>query len=340
MFERLPHVLFVCVENSCRSQMAEEFARASRIEGPAKKASPKILDTPLGDPVRDLNLGIEIRVPKGATKKEPSADWIKLSWMCGLPDGTAGTIQIGRADPEEDVAAFVLSVKMGKGGDGFEVTSERRDDWATGASVVLESRREKDRMVTVDLFYEMPGRSVMLGFSFGAERTAQWKRISREVVAAFRTIAAPDGVLEPPAGAETSEEGDLVFLAPAKAIPPKALKDDLAAGLALARDLTGGPAPERKIAVHVFPDAARIRKATGALEADAPPAVYVPAGRVLLANALPAAAAARPLGSRCEAVLLAYLDAWLGTPRGVPPWIEAALRESARAAKVAAARQR
>jgi len=29
MPERLPHVLFVCVENSCRSQMAEGFARAS-----------------------------------------------------------------------------------------------------------------------------------------------------------------------------------------------------------------------------------------------------------------------------------------------------------------------
>ena len=28
MPERLPHVLFVCVENSCRSQMAEGFARA------------------------------------------------------------------------------------------------------------------------------------------------------------------------------------------------------------------------------------------------------------------------------------------------------------------------
>jgi len=26
--ERLPHLLFVCVENSCRSQMAEGFARA------------------------------------------------------------------------------------------------------------------------------------------------------------------------------------------------------------------------------------------------------------------------------------------------------------------------
>lgn len=28
MPEQLPHVLFVCVENSCRSQMAEGFARA------------------------------------------------------------------------------------------------------------------------------------------------------------------------------------------------------------------------------------------------------------------------------------------------------------------------
>jgi protein-tyrosine-phosphatase len=28
MPERVPHVLFVCVENSCRSQMAEGFARA------------------------------------------------------------------------------------------------------------------------------------------------------------------------------------------------------------------------------------------------------------------------------------------------------------------------
>jgi len=28
MPERLPHVLFVCVENSCRSQMAEGFARS------------------------------------------------------------------------------------------------------------------------------------------------------------------------------------------------------------------------------------------------------------------------------------------------------------------------
>ncbi len=28
MPERLPHVLFVCVENSCRSQMADGFARA------------------------------------------------------------------------------------------------------------------------------------------------------------------------------------------------------------------------------------------------------------------------------------------------------------------------
>ena len=27
MTDRLPHVLFVCVENSCRSQMAEAFAR-------------------------------------------------------------------------------------------------------------------------------------------------------------------------------------------------------------------------------------------------------------------------------------------------------------------------
>jgi len=28
MPDRLPHVLFVCVENSCRSQMVEGFARA------------------------------------------------------------------------------------------------------------------------------------------------------------------------------------------------------------------------------------------------------------------------------------------------------------------------
>ena len=28
MFEQIPHLLFVCVENACRSQMAEAFARA------------------------------------------------------------------------------------------------------------------------------------------------------------------------------------------------------------------------------------------------------------------------------------------------------------------------
>ncbi|MCI0341897.1 MAG: hypothetical protein L0216_12240 [Planctomycetales bacterium] len=343
LFFKTPHAgvgllfSYLTEEEAPWLEFIEEFARSSKIEGPAKKRSPRLVDVPLGDPVRDEELGIEIRIPKAAKKKDPQG-WLKLVWLLELPDGNTGSLHVGRADEGEDLASFVTTVKMGEGGDGFEVVSERRDDWATGASLVLESRREKDRMGSLDFFYETAGRHVMVGFGFTLERTSQWRKITREVLASFRVTAVSDDRLAPPAGAEPSEEGDLVFHAPSKAIPPKALKalkDEVAAALALARDLTGGPAPERKIAVHVFPDSSRVRKVARTTEADAPAAVYVPEGRVVLVNAAPTAGGGRPLGSRCEAVLLAYLDAWLGTPRGLPPWVEAALREAARAAKVA-----
>lgn len=88
MPERLPHVLFVCVENSCRSQMAEGFARA---RGSGRIATYSAGSTPSGQVnpraiafMRERGIDLTQQASKGLDDLPPGVRWDFLVTMgCG-----------------------------------------------------------------------------------------------------------------------------------------------------------------------------------------------------------------------------------------------------------------
>ncbi len=84
----LPHLLFVCVENSCRSQMAEGFARAlgagtvaafSAGSRPAERVHPLALRL-----MRERGIDLAGRVPKGLAELPAGVEWDTIVSMgCG-----------------------------------------------------------------------------------------------------------------------------------------------------------------------------------------------------------------------------------------------------------------
>ena len=88
MPERLPHILFVCVENSCRSQMAEGFARArgggriatySAGSRPSGQVNPRAIAF-----MREREIDLTQQASKGLDDLPPGVRWDFLVTMgCG-----------------------------------------------------------------------------------------------------------------------------------------------------------------------------------------------------------------------------------------------------------------
>lgn len=88
MLERLPHLLFVCVENSCRSQMAEGFARsvaAGRVEAasagslPSGQVNPRAVQF-----MAERGIDLTVQASKGLNDLPASVTWDFVVTMgCG-----------------------------------------------------------------------------------------------------------------------------------------------------------------------------------------------------------------------------------------------------------------
>jgi len=109
---------------------------------------------------------------------------------------------------------------------------------------------------------------------------------------------------------------------------------DLDVGVALARQLARGPEVRPPRTVHCFLNPERLQLVVPSGDLDTPTALYCPEERLFLAHLLPRhRRPAKGSADRYAAGLRAYLDAWLGTPFGLPPWLEAGLAEAAFTAK-------
>ncbi len=305
----------------------------------------------LGDPIRDEEGGFEVRVPKGAKPAPSSHPSIRKCFNYSHEGGHEGSFMLASqpVPPGFEVGEYVDQTKMIFAANGCTPVDERKTyDPKTGSAAMLRLDGPPGGApagfikieATLDLyFYAQPGRAMFAGFVYPKDQAAEWRRIMREILYSIRIISVPDDRLKPPEPAERTEDDSWLFFH-AKTVPAgaaKAVREDFAAALAFARDLTGGPAAP-KLKVHLFPDAARVKAAWDGATADVPAALYIPQGRLLLAQAAPLPNPARTLGSRCEGVLAAYLDGVLGTPFGIPPWLEEGLRQAARAGKKSGSR--
>ncbi len=300
----------------------------------------------LGDPIRDEEGGFEVRVPKGAKPAKSLHPSIRKVFSYSHEGGYEGSFMMAAqpVPPGFRVGEYVDETKALFAASGFTPVDERKTyDSKTGSAAMLRLDAPAGGApegfvqveATLDLyFYSQPGRVLFAGFAYPKAQAAEWRRVMREILYSVRIISVPDDRLKAPDPAERVEDDALLLLHPKTTAPAavKAVREDLAAALAFVRDLTGGPAAP-KLKVHLFPDAARVKAAWDGAGADLPAALYVPQGRLLLAHAAPLVPPARTLGSRCEGVLVAYLDGVLGTPYGVPPWLEEGLRQGARASK-------
>lgn len=94
---RLPRVLFVCIGNSCRSQMAEGFARAYGSDVMVARSA-GLLPCDMVSPVthqlmREKNIDLSRCVPKGIPEGEPFDLIINMSGR-RLPDGVPGEVRV------------------------------------------------------------------------------------------------------------------------------------------------------------------------------------------------------------------------------------------------------
>jgi len=88
MSERIPHLLFVCVENSCRSQMAEAFARAlgtgrvaawSAGSQPSDRVNARAIAF-----MKERSIDLDIQRSKGLDDLPPDVTWDFVVTMgCG-----------------------------------------------------------------------------------------------------------------------------------------------------------------------------------------------------------------------------------------------------------------
>lgn len=101
MPERLPHVLFVCVENSCRSQMAEGFARdrgGGRIAAysagsrPSGRINPRAIDF-----MRESGIDLTRQASKGLEELPAGVRWDFLVTM-GCQDACPNVPAMNRLD--------------------------------------------------------------------------------------------------------------------------------------------------------------------------------------------------------------------------------------------------
>jgi len=111
---RLRRVLFVCIGNSCRSQMAEGFARAYGSDVMVARSaglSPGDMVSPLTQRLmREKNIDLSGCVPKGMPEGEPFDLIINMSGR-RLPGGIPGEVRVWNVpDPifldEEDHRAI------------------------------------------------------------------------------------------------------------------------------------------------------------------------------------------------------------------------------------------
>ncbi|MCI0340219.1 MAG: hypothetical protein L0216_03565 [Planctomycetales bacterium] len=288
-----------------------------------------------GEPLVDPELGVEIRLPTGGQREKVNPS-VKHEFRYRDAAGWEGLIRLSGSDrglPYDDfVDGTSSAVEMG----GFTVVEQSKlPDAETGSAGCVRLRRPADKVATSLHFYRRTGWACCVAFTHSEESADLWRRIAAAVLRTVRVTWLPEGWARPPEPHDRLEGESLNLLA-ARGIPPsasKAIREDFAAGVGLARELTGGPAPSRPLTVHLFGDTARLKAIHEGAAVDLPAAIYLPEARLVVAHAAPGPNPSRNLGSRCEAAFLGYLDDWLGSLRGLPPWLEAGLREAARAAR-------
>lgn len=297
-----------------------------------------------GDLIQDPTQGIEFRLPKGATRDPEFSDAFDHAYVCEV-DGQSCWVIMDVRDIPPEAGADPLDTYINEYRDrltsagirGVEV--ERGIDPKSGSHARVRgstSRARRDgggrEAVMASYFYAPPGRLGFVSILYYRDAAATVLPALRTVLFSFRITKAADDRCDIPADATRTDTDTFTFLVGkgAAAAGAKRVQDDCDAALALARTLTGGPTLKARLKVHVHADAARVKKAA-ATPGTTPAALYVPEGRLVLATST--ATGGTALADRCEAVLDAYCDAWLGTPYGRPPWLAMGLRECARAAK-------
>ncbi len=318
------------------------LATVALLAGSASPARPQDLpEAKLGDPIRNDELGVEFRLPRGSKAGKPELAFVKESYLVDVGNDAfvgRGRVSLALAREGETLEELMEMTKVGCSQDGMVLAEERKGfDPRTGASGYYKWNDPATGWVLCEHFYRgPPGLTVDVRIAYYKSGERLWGRLAREILYSFRVTRVPDDRLKPPEGAERVEDDALLLLHPkaAPAAAVRAFRDDAAAALGLVRDLTGGPAVG-KLRVHLFPDVVKMKAVWEGAGADLPAALYFPQGRLLFAHVAPCPTPARTLGSRCEGVLAAYLDATLGTPFGIPPWLETGLREGARAARKA-----
>ncbi len=294
----------------------------------------------LGAPLVDAELGIEVRLPKGGTREYVNKT-IKYEFRYTDPGGAESIVRLSGAPKDQSFDDFVEEQIESVAADGFVVVEERKTgDPETGATRVVKLDRAADDIHMNVHYYRRPGWGVFVNFICHGEHLDRWRRIAVPVLRTLRITWLPDDRARPPEPRERIED-DVLCLVVEKGIPPKALqpiREDLAAGVALARELTGIPASGPKLLVHLFATVDKVKAVHEGAAVHLPAALYIPEARCILAHAAPGPSAARNPSSRLEAAIVASVEPWLGTPVGWPAWVEAGLREAAWAARRAGPR--
>ncbi len=295
----------------------------------------KAPDAALGDVIREF--GCEFRLPAGAKINKRSDDQRATWYEWTPPGGVRYVIHVWMTPFEADPRITLRDNESRVAREGGRIASKCVGfDPRTGANFwYVGEYPSQDPPAAMAVYFNWQGQGCSLSFYYPTAAADVWRPVISRVLASFRVRTAPPGWLDPPEPPEKVEEPDLV-LTYAQAIPAprrKPVLEDLRAALALARDLTGGPKPPAPIQVHVFPDESFVKERMASPPYPVPAAVYIPQGRVVVTHARDPKSSPEAFASRFEAVLVAYRDSWIGTPHGLVPWLEAALREGARAAK-------
>ncbi|MCI0339793.1 MAG: hypothetical protein L0216_01370 [Planctomycetales bacterium] len=304
--------------------------------GAAAPGQEKAPELPLGEAICEY--GCEFRLPAGAKVNKRVEDKQTTWYQWDPPGSVGGAILFWAAPGEPDPRATLRDNESRLAAEGGKIVSRSaRFDPRTGASLwfITEFRAKDPPSAMAAYYFNNRGRTCMFNFDYTIVASDAWRPAIARVLASFRVRTAPTGWLDPPDPPEKVEEPGL-SLTFAQAIPPprrKPVVEDLRAALALARELTGGPEPPNPIRVHVFPDESFVKERMAGAPYPVPAATYIPEGRLLVTHARDPKPSPEAFASRFEAVLAAYRDAWLGTPHGLVPWLEAALREGARAAR-------
>lgn len=303
----------------------------------AQDAPPAQAGLVLGARERGEADGVELRVPTALTRREalePGRDI--AAWDLAVQGKAVASLLFCRTVESESLDSCMAGERRWRGPAGIRPTEERRTRdpvLGTVGYLRMEGGPQPERY---HFFYvEHRGALRYIQVNFEPDGARLWEPLLPALVLSFRSTRVPEAWVQSPDDAETREVAGLTLVAEkrgAAKLRAPAVGRDLAAGFALARDLTGGAAlaAAPRILLHGTPRPLQL-VAPGP-DKETPTALYLPEARMVLAHAAATSRPGKGSADRYRAALLAYLDARLGTPHGLWPWIRAGLEEAALAA--------